>query len=451
MTITTDLGEEVHRGVLEVLVASAAPACQSFAELLERVPGAYPPDVAGALQRLTALRLIDDATCTRLTRDRGHWTAAAGTGEAWELVLPEPHPLDYDWRWERRTVSQLLDRCLRLSRRDDMIALLGTPTLLHAAATSAMPRRWVLLESSLATTAALAGIAPGDVICCDLARDHLPPLDAKVVVADPPWYPEHSRAFVWAAAQFTRPGATVLLAQPAAVTRPGVLRERAELLAFAHAAGLETIRVLPGALAYVCPPFEVTALRASGLFAATPRDWRRGDLIELRRSAGGSVPRPVLQRDEAWQEVVLSGARIRFLPDHPMAGQMPADPRLRRLIDGDVLATVSRRDPVRRQVCVWTSSNRVFACHNPGLLAALAAALAGGASVARAARTYLGRVPAGSERQAIAQAARQLAELARVEASDSRLPAASPAIISGWQDQPAGWQPGNAKAARNAP
>ena len=236
MNATPSPGEEVHRGILDMLVASAAPGCRSFAELLEHVPGAYPADVAAALTRVTALRLVDAATHARLTRDRGQVSAATGAGEAWELVLPEPHPLDYDWRWDQRTAGRLLAHCLSASSRDDTVALLGTPTLMHAAATSPLHRRWVLLESSAATTAVLAEISPGDVICCDLTRDELPSLDADVVVADPPWYPEHSRAFLWAAAQLTRTGATVLLAQPAAATRPGVLAERAELLAFAHAA-----------------------------------------------------------------------------------------------------------------------------------------------------------------------------------------------------------------------
>lgn len=450
MNATPSLGEEVHRAVLDMLVASTAPSCHSFAELLKHVPGAYPPEVAAALERLAALRLVDAGTSARLTQACGDLCGAAGAGEAWELVLPVPHPLDYDWRWDQRTADWLLDRCLRLSRRDDTIALLGTPTLMYAAATSVLPRRWMLLESSAATTAVLAEISPGDVICCDLTRDELPSLDATVVAADPPWYPEHSRTFLWAAAQLTRTGATVLLAQPAAATRPGVLAERAELLAFARAAGLDLVRVCPGALAYVCPPFERTALRASGLSAAVPRDWRRGDLIELRRSAGGPIPRPAVQDGEAWQEVLLSGARIRFRSGHATPDGTPADPRLRHLVDGDVLATVSRRDPVRRKVAVWTSGNRVFACRSPGLLAALAAALAEGKQVSLAAAAYLVRPLTGSEPQAIARAGAQLAELARVESQTSRLAAASRAIIGGCHDHPAGGQLGRVDFARSA-
>jgi hypothetical protein len=87
-------------------------------------------------------------------------------------------------------------------------------------------------------------------------------------------------------------------------------------------------------------------------------------------------------------------------------------------------------------LAVWTSSNRVFACRSPGLLAALAAAFAEGKQVSHAAAAYLGRPLMGSEPQAIARAAAQLAELARVEVSTSRLAAVSRAIIGGWHDQP---------------
>lgn len=57
---------------------------------------------------------------------------------------------------------------------------------------------------------------------CDLITGQLPDLSARMVVADPPWYPEHTRTFLWASAHLSIPGATVLLAQPALATRPGI-------------------------------------------------------------------------------------------------------------------------------------------------------------------------------------------------------------------------------------
>ena len=60
---------------------------------------------------------------------------------------------------------------------------------------------------------------------------------------------------------------------------------------------------------------------------------------------------------------------------------------------------------------MWTSSNRVFACRSPGLLAALATALAEGKQVSHAAPAYLGRPLMGSEPHGHRLGGRQLASL----------------------------------------
>ncbi len=207
-------------------------------------------------------------------------------------------------------------------------------------------------------------------------------------------------------------------AQPAVATRPGVLAERAGLLAFARECGLQAERIRPGALCYACPPFERHALEISGLAQAVPVTWRRGDLIEFRRTAAQRAARPAPAQDHAWREVMLNGAQIRFL-DQPGAQRPPADPRLQHLAEGNVLASVSRRDPIRQHVAVWTASNRVFGCRTPRLLAVIAAALANACSVAPVVETHLGRHPSRAEQAFIAAATAQLAELARAETATS--------------------------------
>jgi hypothetical protein len=80
-----------------------------------------------------------------------------------------------------------------------------------------------------------------------------------------------------------------------------------------------------------------------------------------------------------------------------------ADPQLKHLVNGDVLPSVSRRDPVRHTVTVWTTSNRVFGCRSPRLLADIAVALASAESVTGPARTVLGRPPDATEHVRIRQ------------------------------------------------
>ena len=244
------------------------------------MPGAYPGDVLATVDRLAANWLLDPATSRRLRTP----ASPAEENQEGSTLLPDPHPLDYDWRWDPRTVRMLLARCIRATRPGETIALLGTPTLLAAAA-GHYERHWLLLEASEATAAALASTDPARVVRCDLAVDELPLLHAQAVVADPPWYPADTQVFMWAAARLSVPGAVVLLAQPTPATRPGVLDERASILSFAHRTGLDVTGLHPAALAYTSPPFERAALDAAGLLALVPLTWRRGDLIELRRTA----------------------------------------------------------------------------------------------------------------------------------------------------------------------
>lgn len=421
---------QAHRLVIDVLVADAASRCASFGDLLTHLPGVPPDEAAWALDRLTASRLIDPAAAARLApATQSAWVRDEDDGET--RMLPVPHPLDYDWRFTPDTAQRLHVQSVQLSRPGDTIALLGTPSIMSSAVLTPQARRWVLLEASPTTTDALSRLAPGDVVHCDLSRDELPPLDAQAVVADPPWYPEHARVFVWAAAKLTRPGAAVLLAQPPVATRPGILAERAGVLAFAQQAGLDPVTIRPGALAYVSPPFERQALAASGLGQAVPPTWRRGDLIVMRRTAAaGNTARPVLDAGECWREVVLRGARIRFRLDQPTS-EGPADPRLRHLVNGDVLASVSRRDPLRQHVSVWTGGNRVFGCRSPGLLHVIAAAMAAGGPTVSAVATYLGRSATSTEQAHIGHAARQLTGLARAETTTSPArPACADSIVA---------------------
>jgi hypothetical protein len=428
---------QAHRLVIDVLVADAAARCASFGDLLCHLPGVPPDEAASALGRLAALHVIDPAAAARLA-PATQQTRPGGEDDGENSVLPVPHPLDYDWRFSAGTAKWLRSQCVQSSRPGDTVALLGVPTVMSAAALMPQGRRWVLLEASPVTTGALSQLAPGEVVRCDLSRDELPSLDAQVVVADPPWYPEHTRVFVWAAAQLTRPGAAVLLAQPPVATRPGILAERAGVLAFAQQAGLDPGAIRPGALAYVSPPFERRALEASGLGQAVPLTWRRGDLIVLHRAAvAGGAARPALDASESWREIVLHGARIRFRVDRPPAGE-PADPQLLHLIDADVLASVSRRDPLRQHVSVWTGSNRVFGCRSPGLLAVIAAAMKASGCILSAAEAHLRRPATSTEQAHIGHAARQLAGLAQAETATSPIrPAWADSIVAA-RDFPAG-------------
>jgi hypothetical protein len=93
-------------------------------------------------------------------------------------------------------IAQAAGQCATFA--DLLASLPGTPTVLKAAVARPDGRRWTLLEANPAVSTALNKTAPRAVLRCDLARDILPRLQAQVVAADPPWYPAHTRVFLWA-------------------------------------------------------------------------------------------------------------------------------------------------------------------------------------------------------------------------------------------------------------
>src|SRR5207302_809600 len=64
-----------------------------------------------------------------------------------------------------------------------------------------------------------------------------------------------------------------------------------------------------------------------------------------------------LQRSAAWDEYRFGSVRIRVR--RSMLNGF-ADPRLVRIVENDVLPTVSRRDGRRDRATIWTSGNRIF-------------------------------------------------------------------------------------------
>ncbi len=124
-------------------------------------------------------------------------------------ILPLPHPLDYEWRFDPRTRLMLAQRCEQLAGTHGPIALLGTPTL--APALRGHAGNVLLLNTNARLLAALASAGQLSAIqwaAADIATFR-PPWDwqhrAAVVVCDPPWYPEGLATFLCAAAQLILP------------------------------------------------------------------------------------------------------------------------------------------------------------------------------------------------------------------------------------------------------
>ena len=200
---------------------------------------------------------------------------------------------------------------------------------------------------------------------------------ADVVVADPPWYRIEEVAFLRAAARILRPEGTLLLATSPGGTRPQSVEDRQQLLHDAATCGFELLDTDAGSLTYTSSPFERCALAAAGL-PGVPTDWRRGDLLTFRYTAGTrplSAPRTASVRP-SWREVACGRVRVRYSLDHPSSNRtIGSAAAVQPAVPGGVSRSVSRRSPDRNAGNVWTTGNGIWVTAGIGTISLLAQAL----------------------------------------------------------------------------
>lgn len=394
-------------------LAAVRAGQMSFDDLVCQLPGVYPIDASRSLDRLRDAGRISDTEWRRVQQRRPQPTTTSSSS-----TLPVPHPLDFDWRFAHEALDALIDAGNRLAGTGVEVLCIGAPSLHQRLSTAG--RRSTLLDANPDVIAAMATLGANRTIQVRVGCDPLPEISAPLVVIDPPWYPEHVRLFLWAASRLCADGGVVLLSFPPAGTRPGVADEQDNAIAYAAEVGLEHKDIRHAELAYCSPPFERLALSAAG-YADLPEDWRRGDLIVFRAGLArdaASSPEPVAD-DAQWIAIPAEPTRIKVrAPGSGRPTGMAIASRLSSIIDGDILPTVSRRDPRRAEVAVWTACNRVYACSDVEVLRAVAEAIGRHADAVEAVATVLGRGLAEHEMHEVRATEAQLVHLQTIESRD---------------------------------
>lgn len=410
--VETDLIRQYEILVDEWVLAALLRGSRTLTELLQVLPGVYPAQVLEAVARLSFAQKIDTQVATKIIEEAQRPTSnlAPVFVRSQRLHLPVPHPLDYDWRFTEDAIHRLANLCLENTQVGDTVALLGIPSVFSMAVELAAQRNLILIDSNPAIVESLVKDFPGGTILqCNLLKEPVPEGTAATVMLDPPWYMEYFTAFLWAASRLCRVNGKVIVSLPPLGTRPGIVSERTELLAYADKSGLVLDSLSLAVLPYNMPPFEVNALRKAGIFGVPP-DWRRGDLAVFTKYQVREMARPCTAdvAEPLWVEHRIGAVRIRIKQTEEEGF---ADPTLISLIDGNILTTVSRREPLRTRVDVWTSGNRVFACQGGGILQQILKAIAQGDTPEKEIREGLARGLTEKETRLIQRATRQIKDL----------------------------------------
>jgi len=403
----------IDAGVARLVLAGT----ESFAGLLLSLPGVYPTDVFDSLARLVLQGIVPQVFLLRVRTEVRQSGAPTALSE--KSPLPVPHPLDFCWRFNQGTASQVLHRCCTLVRPGETVILLGAPSVVLPYRSDSHPYKIAMIDSDPAIVSSLSPPAPGiSLLCSDLTSGVTPNGEGSAVIADPPWYPEYMRHFLWVACRLCRLGGHILFCFPPEGTRPEMEEERVAFDHWSDAHGLRLVRTENFALRYCSPPFERNALASHGMLNI-PSDWRRAHLLVFRRERDKVVPRPAaVGREDPWEEFILSGVRIRVRNEaQPTRFSAPS---LLHLIEGDVLPSVSRRYPLRTKADVWTSGNRIFACHGRATLASILRAMTRGLSPPEMIAASLHRSLTKPEIAVISQTTREIEEIVRAEQVEIR-------------------------------
>jgi hypothetical protein len=410
----------IERWTREALARSPS----GYRELLRTLPGVDPVLLAPILELLEGDPVLGPR-CRELAAQSREDHAAPGP----PTERPVPHPLEYYWANDWRSLDLLAARLARSTEPGDRVLYLGAPNVFRHASALLPDREHTLLDASRARTEALAQSLSEQVaiICVDLLGGELPDLTAQTVIMDPPWYPEHLESFLWAAVALAAPGASLMCSYPPAGTRPGIGVERAEFLDWAHGLGIELTADAPGLLGYLSPAFERSAYAAAGL-PGVSADWRTGDLLTFKVSPGlglPSIPRPTVGDHEQWTHYNVREIPI-WVRSHARAAEEPINigdgtPLLESIVTGDVLPSVSRREPLRAAVSVWSSRNRVLATSNLPAVHAVCAALQDREDPVFALSARTGGALSTGQLENVASATERLLALANLEREEHML------------------------------
>lgn len=254
--------------------------------------------------------------------------------------IPEPHPLDFDWRFDSKTVAELSNLILN----GEPILAIGCPSITqHFHQTG---REVALVDRQpfqCAETQILLDMQVGG-----------PPVPGfRKAIVDPPWYPEQISAWIAWAANCVGVGGTVYASIWPQKTRPS--GEKEYVAARRWMESWSTVVQLEYSPTYEKPHFESIAQETSkqGILAKSPRV---GRLLEIKVQT--VPPLPVApSSSENWLRFVLN--------DYQLALRIRDDtfttPSILPITgaDGWMWPFVSRRAPQRSQIDVWSSQNEV--------------------------------------------------------------------------------------------
>jgi len=349
---SADVSSSYYDRLGRAIKAELAASHGDLQQLCRRLKGAFPADIA---------RILGDQRATKFAVSQ-----TAGRRSPFDLRSPEPHPIDYDWRFDEATANALA----RLAMDQGTVLCVGTPTIYDTIAeqggSACLIDRNPLLYRSLFQTDRCRFII--DDIGAMLPTDSRIGGLFSAAILDPPWYPHQYELWLARTIPFIEPGGTLFLILFRELTRPDAHQERSDLLDRLATIGSLSYPDLEAV--YSTPGFEAEVF--SRLRLPPLQNWRAGDLVRIDlhpHVTSWPFPSRFAASDWAWHRFIVEGQVIaiadREHDDGPIE-YFPPTPGNSFKLD-----SVSARDPRRGTISVWTSRHCAAAASGTQRIAAI--------------------------------------------------------------------------------
>jgi hypothetical protein len=208
-------------------------------------------------------------------------------------LLPEPHPLDYDWRFTGESVAFV---CELLPIQDHVLAV-GAPSV--ARQLEAVGRKVVLVDRQ-----PLQGVTHHWPI--EPGAEELKGGQFGSAIVDPPWYPEDLMTWTAWTARVVGPGARIFVSLWPPGTRPNDAEEAQRILDWMSQ--WSEVSPLSPSLFYERPIFERAAVTASqgGALSSSPG---AGRLVSLQIKKNPDAL-TVAKRKATWVRFVINAYQL---------------------------------------------------------------------------------------------------------------------------------------------
>ena len=351
----------------------------NFTQLLESCHSLFPDQLSLLLKEMTESHLIrkedENYILDASVQNRWHklhvdWQENLDRAyESLSAIMGKihlPHCLDYEWWFShsgREGIAEIL-----LHRNPlpvpETIVFLGSPLFGAFVSVLTPESRVYILDKSKATLDVISGnVDKNRVSLIHYNAEYSLPQEligvADMVFFDPPWYVDYYNLFLRRSVQLSFGHySTVSFVLFPILTRPASLQERKQVLEFALSYELSLFAMESHVAHYLTPQFEQETLKQKGIDA---KNWRRGDLAVFI-SEGNRLPENIAQRLEKdeWIEFLVGKIKIKLRVKDENSDIYITPEILDVRNKNSDFPSVSRRDPLRGEIDLWTSTQCGF-------------------------------------------------------------------------------------------